>query len=274
MKSFSRRRSFCLILLILATGAFVVAHQRWGASVHRAVFLYGWALFAVMVLLTVFNARKKLPFLPLGTAEGWLQLHIYAGFFSVVLFLFHIRFRYPTGWFELILAWLFALVTVSGIVGLLFSRVFPRRMATRGGEVLFDRIPALRRALQEQVEAVAVGAIAETRSATITDFYARDLKEFFDRPPSRWMHWMEVRRPLTTLLNKMDDLNRFLGDQERVTMAKVADLVRQKDCLDYQYSLQWMLRAWLFVHVPLTYSLMLFSLVHVVLVYAFAAGTP
>ena len=36
-------------------------------------------------------------------------------------------------------------------------------------------------------------------------------------------------------------------------------LVRQKDGLDYHLSLQMLLRGWLFIHIPLTYSLMIFS---------------
>jgi hypothetical protein len=48
--------------------------------------------------------------------------------------------------------------------------------------------------------------------------------------------------------------------------------VRQKDGLDYHQALQFMLRGWLFIHIPLTYSLMIFSVMHIVLVYAFSGG--
>jgi len=49
-------------------------------------------------------------------------------------------------------------------------------------------------------------------------------------------------------------------------------LVRQKDGLDYHYALQLVLKGWLFTHIPLTYSLLLLTLVHVVLVFAFSGG--
>ena len=55
-------------------------------------------------------------------------------------------------------------------------------------------------------------------------------------------------------------------------MRQIADLVRQKDGLDYHHSLQLTLKLWLFAHIPLTYSLLIFSVVHVVLVYAFSGG--
>jgi hypothetical protein len=67
-------------------------------------------------------------------------------------------------------------------------------------------------------------------------------------------------------------LDRFLDKREREVMDKIAELVRQKDGLDYHQSLQLMLKSWLFVHIPLTYSLLIFSVVHIVLVYGFSGG--
>ena len=94
----------------------------------------------------------QLPFLPLGKSETWLQIHIYLGFFTTLLFLIHLNFRLPQSWFAITLAWLFVLVSGSGVVGLFFSRVLPRRLATRGGEVIFEKIPALRHALKTEAE--------------------------------------------------------------------------------------------------------------------------
>jgi hypothetical protein len=74
------------------------------------------------------------------------------------------------------------------------------------------------------------------------------------------------------LLNKISDLNRFLNEKERDVMGKIADLVRQKDGLDYQFTLQLTLKLWLFIHIPLTYGLLFWSLLHVVIVYAFSGG--
>ena len=66
--------------------------------------------------------------------------------------------------------------------------------------------------------------------------------------------------------------HRFLNREEREVMKQIAELVRRKDTLDYHHSLQLTLKLWLFVHIPLTYSLLIFSLVHIVLVYAFSGG--
>ena len=112
----------------------------------------------------------------------------------------------------------------------------------------------------------------DAKAATVTDLYLRHLKEFFDGPRNFWSHLIEVRSPLNHLLHKIDESTRYLNEQERATMATLADLIRQKDGLDYHRSLQLTLKLWLFVHIPLTYSLLLFSLVHIVIVFAFSGG--
>lgn len=257
-------------MLLLASTAAVALHRHFSHSLPNYAYLTGWVLFGVMVLLTIYNARKKLPFLPIGSSESWLQIHIYAGFFTVVLFLIHLNFRLPTGWFEGTLAWLYALVTGSGIVGLVFTRVFPRRLAARGGEVIYEKIPELRYTLRERSESLALGG--EGKSPAIAEFYVRELAAFFAGPRNFWQHLLESRRPLNALTSELENLRRYLNEAERVTLEKLIALVRQKDGLDYHHALQTTLKGWLFVHLPLTYGLMIFTLLHIVLVFAFSGG--
>ena len=136
----------------------------------------------------------------------------------------------------------------------------------------FERIPAIRRGFQEQAEMLALKSMPEDASTTFAYFYLHHLQDFFDGPRNLSLHLFEVRRPLNVLQNRIADLNRYLDARERETLDKISALVRQKDGLDYHQSLQLLLRGWLFVHIPLTYSLMIFSVVHIVLVYAFSGG--
>lgn len=270
MKRFRRQFFFGTFALLVATVAALWAHRRFHHALPDYAFLTGWILFAAMLVLTFFNARKKLPFLPLGKAETWLQIHIYLGFFTVVLFLIHLNFRAPHGWFEITLAWLFALVSASGVVGLIFSRTLPRRLATRGGEVIFEKIPALRHALKSEAENLALGA--EAKSPFIAEFYAKRLAPFLSGPKNLWLHVVESRRPLNALVAELEDLRRFANDAEREKIEKLTALVRQKDGLDYHRALQLALKLWLFVHIPLTYGLLIFTALHIVLVFGFSGG--
>ncbi len=259
-----------IIFLGVVSALALMIHAQFSRMLPNYAYLSGWVLFATMVVLSLYNARKKLPFLPLGNSEAWLQFHVYAGFFTVLLFLIHLNFRVPTGWLEGTLAWLYFLVTGSGIVGLILSRVLPRRLSTRGGEVIYEKIPALRHALQQSAEALA---FHEGRpSPALAEFYGRRLAAFFSGPRSFWRHLLESRRPLNVVMVELEDLRRYLNEQERTRLEKLAQLVRQKDGLDYHYAVQTTLKLWLFVHLPLTYSLMLFSLLHIVVVFAFSGG--
>jgi hypothetical protein len=265
------RRQFILgsLALIAATAGALWLNAKFNALPNYA-FLTGWALLAGMFVLTIYNVRKKLPFLPLGKSETWLQIHIYLGFFTTLLFLIHLNFRLPHGWFEITLAWLFVLVSGSGFVGLFFSRVLPRRLATRGGEVIFEKIPAIRHALKTEAEDLAVGQAA--KSVVIAEFYTKRLAPFFAGPKNFWKHLAESRREVSALIAELEDLRRFANDAEKEKIEKLAMLVRQKDGLDYHRALQLALRLWLFVHIPLTYGLLIFTALHIVIVFAFSGG--
>jgi hypothetical protein len=55
---------------------------------------------------------------------------------------------------------------------------------------------------------------------------------------------------------------------------KLADLVERKHLLDYQYALQLTLRLWLFAHIPLSYSLLILSVAHIIVVHSFSGSAP
>jgi len=235
-------------------------------------YLSGWVLLGIIFILAGYNLWKKLPFLPLGTSEGWLQFHVYAGLFSAAVFFVHIRWRWPTGVFEAALALMYVAVMISGILGLVISRTFPRRLTARGGEVIYEQIPLIRGNLRKAAETLALESIPQASKSTIADFYATELADFFSRRRNRVYHLFESRIPLNRLQTKIGELNRFLNQQEKDRMARIAEYVREKDGLDYHYTLQSALKVWLFTHIPLTYGLIILVILHVLLVTAFSGG--
>ena len=158
-----------------------------------------------------------------GKSETWLQIHIYLGFFTTLLFLIHLNFRLPHGWFEITLAWLFVGGSGSGFIGLFFSRVLPRRLATRGGEVILEKIPALRHALKTEAENLALGT--DAKSPVIAEFYAKRLADFFSGPKNSWHHLVESRRAVSALLAELEDLKRFATDTDREKIERLTVLL-------------------------------------------------
>ena len=266
------RRAVLSLLTLAASAALGLAWPRLETAFPHLVYLTGWALLGLCLFLTAYNARKKLPFLPFLSSRTWLQLHAYAGLFTGVLFLFHLRLSFPAGVFNLALAALFLAVTLSGIAGWWLSRVIPRRLTTAGGEVPFERIPAVRRDLRLRAEQAALASIPEARSSTLADFYARELAPVFAAGPALVTHLIGSRRQLNDHLADLAEAGRFFGPAEQARAETLAGLVRARHVLDFHYANQLLLKAWLFTHVPLTYGLLVFTALHIILVYAFSGG--
>lgn len=241
-------------------------------SPYRTTFLSGWILFGLILALVIYNFRKPLPFLPLGTSIDWLQFHVSAGLLTLVLFVLHIGLRVPNGPLEVTLALLFAAGAGSGLVGLILSRVLPRRLATCGEEVPFERIPAVRKRLGEKAEVIVALTASEEPSTCLAEFYDRRLASFFDGPRNYWGHLFASPRPRRALLIDLETLDSHLSEKERASVEEVRDLIRVKDDLDHQEALQGTLKYWLFVHIPLAYSLLILALVHAIVVSAYTAG--
>ena len=150
------------------------------------------------------------------------------------------------------------------MVGLFFSRTLPRRLATRGGEVIFEKIPALRHALKTEAENLR-------RAWRRSPFIANDTHWLapFLAAQNFWLHIYESRRrPLNALLAELDDLRRFAKDAEIAKIDKSEYFVRQKDGLIITARFQLALKLWLFLHLPPSFALMIFTLLHIVLVFA------
>ena len=95
------------------------------------------------------------------------------------------------------------------------------------------------------------------------------LEPFFATHCNLGHHLMDSSRQRQTLMAEIDAQRRYMNDAETDYLTEVADLVSQKDDLDYQYAHQAALKYWLFMHIPLTYALLVFAALHVLLVHAF-----
>ena len=61
----------------------------------------GYWLLGLIILLALFNARKRLSMVPLFVASYWLRLHVVGGVLAVALFWVHTGTVWPTGLYEL-----------------------------------------------------------------------------------------------------------------------------------------------------------------------------
>lgn len=269
MKYFTARRCRNLVIFLVLAALVLVLDRLMATGLRDAAPASGWLLLGMVVLLAAYNIRKKMPFLPLGSSSSWLQLHIYVGLLTIVVYGAHVNWSHPSGVFEFVLASLFTLVWLSGLVGLAVSRAFARRMTGRGPEVIFERIARLRQRLRHEVEQLVLECLSATDSTAIHEFYADRLQSFFAGPRNFFLHLAQSRRPRRALLADIEAQRRFLNDAEQQIMQRIASRVETKDDLDFQHAHQSVLKYWLFVHIPLTYALLVFAVIHTMLVHAF-----
>lgn len=269
--NFTRRRLRNSLLCLTTIVLIAIAVYSMNQSLRHSSFLTGYLLMASFLVLTALGMRKRLSFIPqLGSAGFWVQLHIYVGLTAFALFGFHIGWHVPNGIFEITLALLFLIVGGSGIYGLAITRIYPKRLTSLGGEVIFERIPVIR----SEIASEARSLVLESSQSTdvIGKFYVNHLAAFLEKPRS-WAYWlMPNGRLKRQLVADIGDLDRYLASDQRQISRQLCQIVEQRDQLDYHHALQSRLKAWLFVHIGFTYSLLLFSIFHMILAHAFTGS--
>ncbi len=257
-------------IFIVALFALTLLVWQQESRLERSAFSTGYLLITAVVFLASYNLRKKLTFLPLGSSSTWLRWHINVGFFTICIFLFHIRFRIPNGVFESVLAGLFCIVALSGVYGLYVTRFFPKRLTAIPDEIVFERVPVFRSQIAMQAKQLAMESTSD--SATLAAFYRDKLIWFFETNRSLAYFLFPNGRYRRYLLGELNDVNRYLSSEQKEKSQQLADLVKLKDDVDYHYAMQGKLKVWLFAHIGFSYSLLIFAVLHGFLAHAYHGG--
>jgi hypothetical protein len=272
LTNFARRRALWWLGTAAVAAALLLAVAVLRTTLRPTAIWTGLALFALVVGLSLFNARKKIPFLPLARASTWMQVHIYAGWLAVLLFGLHTGFRWPHGAFEQILAGVFLLVAVSGVVGLALNRWLPE-LLTRSGEALtFERIPEIRADIRRHVEALVAVADRESVSSTMGDFYLNHLMAYINWRPGLFLRLSMRQKRYRAIVTALGSLERYSNPREKEVAAELREWIEAKRNLDTQLFGQRLLKLWLFIHIPASFSLLLLGLVHGLIALRYASG--
>ncbi len=269
MIHFRTRRTIGLWIASLV-GALAFAIDYWFRSrLGNAAIFSGATLFATLLLLVAIGLRKRLVMLPLWSVSSWVQIHIYSGLFSLVVYGLHVPRVIANGMFEGGLSLLFLTVSCSGLYGLFVSRTAPRKMTSVPGDYRFDRIPWHRQRLAESASDILSSLDASLASPVLATYYRDNLQPYFaSRVPLAFLAVPNgIRR--RRMLSRLAELNRYLSEECRAAAGQLAALVRTRDELDFHFAIQLRLRLWVAVHAILSMILVIWSLLHVLLVYHF-----
>jgi hypothetical protein len=288
-----------IVICLLLLGASGVVYFAVPGTGHRRLdgasggtpegLVFGVAGFAMMLFAMLLGARKRVRTMRLGRAYWWLQGHVWLGLLSFPIILLHGGFK-PQFWggtLTQVIMWMFVVVWVSGIVGLILQQIMPTRLLNHVPmetvyEQVDDIIAQLRREAEGivngvrektaeqayEVEAVPAGAataVAPVRTGTeaeskLSTFYATQVKPVLDdRIPKTAM--LRSERAAAQAFTQLRDT---MPPALKKPVDELAEIVEERRQLARQKSLHHVLHGWLFVHVPLSYALMALATVHAV----------
>lgn len=281
---FSTARSLTRGLLPIITIAGLSGGLFWLTSIYEGSlrdprYLDGWVLAGGMGLQLFFHLAIKSGFSPRSVLR-WRTFHIFLGYLLIAAFVSHCDFSWPDSAFEWMLWFGFVLVTMSGAASafLVWSM---RSKLLADSSLSFERIPVRRAELEREVQAaimtddpahIALGLPQPPYDAWIADLYANQLREFLQGPGNALAHLIGSQRPLRHLIDEIDEVSRYVDARNRDKLDVIRDLVIEKDGLDFAHVHLRLSRGLMFLHVPITYALMVLTVAHVMIVYAFASG--
>jgi hypothetical protein len=252
----------------------------YGNGLRDPRFLDGWLLASGMIIQLYFHITLKTSRPSPKAAMAWRQIHIYVGYALVAVFISHSDFSLPDTGLEWALWTGFTLITVSGIFGtyLSWSVKTKRRIDERTS---YDRIPARRLEIAREVHTLATSTDTDAPELAlptlpynewIRDFYTNQLHGFFKGPQNYGSHFIGSQRAVRRLTDEIDNLGSYVDKPGKEKLEAIKTLVQEKDRLDFAHVYLGLMKIWLFIHVPVTYSMVLLIVLHILVVYAYSSG--
>ena len=238
--------------------------------------MFGVAGTACKVYAGSLAGRKTVPKWRIGSAQTWLRGHIWIGLLSVPLILFHCGFRWG-GVLEQLLLATFAIVILSGLYGLALQQVLPRLMSTMvPAQAIAPQIHVacqkLRQSTETAVQRACGAKFMEPLSPAVQHnefsaerelaaFYWNQLAGFLDATGDR-------QHPLanpTLAAARFARLKEAVPEPLRSVVEELQAACDERRQLLTQSRIQDWLHGWLCIHVPMSVTLLVLGLLHIVM---------
>ena len=261
---------------------------------------YGIAGFSFMVFAGLLGLHKKFPIWRVGRAQSWMRGHLWLGFLSFPMILFHGGFHFG-GPLTRVMMWLFVFVFASGILGAALQHFIPRiHTAQLPMETIYEQIGRVRGQLAEEAvrlveeacsalegevshaselqraasaSAGTMGGLTVASGLQADEEVSTQLKHFLSAEMQPYLEGSGARR--TSLSNSaqartmFQQLRVLLPQSLHSSVDDLENICEEKRQLDRQSRLHRILHGWLLVHIPLSYGLLLLGAVHAVMALKF-----
>jgi hypothetical protein len=250
-------------------------------SEHRSIggtpvgLVFGAVSFAIFIFGALLSLRKRVVLWPIGTVQRWLRAHIWLTLLTIPLVLLHSGFRLG-GPMTTLLMVLYIIVMVSGIYGLFLQHRMPPVMKERlPTEAVYEQIPYVRAQLflaaERMCNSFKLAASSSPPPASVTESSAAvadpeseaALVTFLEDQVMPYLHARRGARSGLGDSSYSEDTFRFVklrvAETYRDRVEQIQAWCDERRMLDLQTRLHHWLHAWLFVHVPFSYLLLILT---------------
>ena len=229
--------------------------------------LYGVVGTALIGVLMYLGIRRRSYSSHMGTLQGWVSAHVYLGLLTLLVIPLHAGFRF--GWDVHTLAFaLLVIVVLSGVVGVFLYHLIPGRLTGLEAKQQADKIdPEMKRLLSD------MRALVKDKSEILVQLYKSELAASEKRTPSGWSLLIKGQsRDLLT--ERSGDLAAKVSTiplEDQATFQVLCQLLLKKTQLEVsllqQMQLRNALKAWLYVHVPISIAMLCAVGIHLIVVF-------
>jgi len=260
-------KQFAIIIALIAL--VLLGCELWTLQLRDLSFLTGWILVAIgsiIALLLIIRHHGSSPTLK----HFYHSAHLVLGWTMLYVFLLHIEFQMPGGLIERIMATLFIIICLSGVCSILFHYLNSRQsLSNTLNTVPQNEIPLHRRRIAQEVATIVVNATEIKGDTQLADFYQHHLQPYFSAIPPKLATLFGQQKQHKILLQKLQKQTNLLPSYQN-SLDEIRNLILKKSTLDYQSARDSFQSSWYLLHKYITYSILGFVALHILLVYVFS----
>ncbi len=263
------RRIFAVLLFAVAASYAYYARDEFPHGGTKIGLTLGIIGLLLILLLTYFGIRKRSYKSTFGTLEQWMQSHIYLGILVFVILLLHTGGRFN----DQIAVTTFILVgavVFSGVLGAILYVTIPRMLTEVESNLTIEEISDNANQLARQMARTASG-----KSAPFQRIYDELIYETRPGWLAGWRLVIYSARKKGQSSSDWANILRLVPKEEQDELRSLLVTSRQRKelllRLMYQQRYKNILEAWLYIHVPFTIALLVFSALHVAAVFYYGS---
>lgn len=248
--------------------------------------IYGSVGLGFMIFAGLLSLRKRFPVWRMGRAQTWMRGHLWLGLISYPIIFFHSGFSFGHGALTFWMMVLFTIVIISGLVGAALQHYMPRMVTQMVPmETIYGDSSHVVRDLQEEAErivgdvcgpVVAMSATAASASgmsiSTVVQVMDKaavaEMQRFYENEMLPYLKNAGARGSALANSNTagamFKNLRTLLPAAVHEALNDLENICYEKRQIDLQAKLHRFLHGWLFVHIPLSYALLVMGAIHAV----------